>query len=57
MKNKADHYCGNYMAARPFTLKLEVRAIESRKDRLYACNDNRDSCNADTCGNDCVADT
>ena len=56
MRGQGDHYCGNYMASKPYTLKVRL-GYESKKDKLHVSNDNRDSCNADTCGNDCVADT
>ena len=44
MKNKeAEHYCGNYVMSKPYTLKLVLggtKGEQSIKDRVCACNDN-----------------
>ena len=43
MRGKADHYCGNYMMSKPYTLKLVLggaKGEQSIKDRVCACNDN-----------------
>ena len=58
MKNKADHYCGNYMAARPFTLKLEGKRASlsdadlSDADLRYASLSDADLSDADLSGAD-----
>ena len=39
MKNKAEHYCGNYMMSKPYTLKLVLGGTKGEQ-RVCACNDN-----------------
>ena len=39
MKNKAEHYCGNYVMSKPYTLKLVLggtKGEQSTKDRVCA---------------------
>ena len=54
-RGESDHYCGNYMTAKPYTLKLVLggtKGEQSVKDRVCACNDNHGNCNASTNNND-----
>ena len=61
-KGKSDHYCGNYMMSKPYTLKLvlggtEVKRSESEKDRVCVSPSNSNCRNSGTGYNDNIADT
>ena len=41
MRGQGDHYCGNYMMSKPYTLKLVLggaKGEQSIKDRVYTGN-------------------
>gem|GEM_PF-6000796 len=59
-RGKADHYCGNYMVSKPYTLKLVlggVKGEQSIKDGVCTGNDNSVPDNHSTGFNGLIANT